>query len=77
MHPASTPSNDKEPVPVLWREKPGAGWCEAEIVTRHWPSGAFVFREVGKAFPGVWLGFLDQARIPGRTFDLRHGGREL
>ena len=59
------------PIPALYRERMGEPWSDAEIVGRHWPSGAFILREIDKAWPGVWLGWPDQVRIPGRVFELR------
>lgn len=55
--------------PALYRENPGSPWVECTIGIRHWPTGAFILREVGKALPGVWLGYPDQVRLPGPTFD--------
>ncbi len=57
------------PAAALYRENAGSPWVECTIGDRHWPTGAFVLREVGKPLPGVWLGYPDQVRLPGPTFD--------
>lgn len=61
---------------ALYRESTSEQWREVEIIGRTLRA-EYVIREVGRIWPGVAFATADQLRIPGRTFNLRHGGREL
>lgn len=56
-------------IAALYRVTPKDDWIDCEITGRHWPSGAYVLREVGRLYPGVWLGYPDQVRLPGGVFE--------
>lgn len=61
---------------ALYRESASQQWRAVKIV-RTTRSGEIVVQETNRLWPGVAVATLDQIRIPGRTFNLRHGGREL
>lgn len=58
-------------IEAVYRASPADAWVDCEVIGRRWPEGAYVLREVGTALPGVWLGSLDQVRIPRERNELR------